>query len=1208
MLVKRLEIQGFKSFAERGVLEFGPGVSGIVGANGSGKSNIADAIRWVLGEQNPRQLRCTRMEDLIFNGSGTRRPLGFTEVVLVLDNEQGRLPLDYTEISITRRLYRSGESEYLLNGAPARLRDITELLAGTGLGREGYSIVGQGRIDDILIGSPESRRSLFDEACGIGLHRSRKRDALSRLDDVASRLERVSDVVGELEAQLAPLDRQAAVARSFVAYRDELEGLELWLEAGTVARLRSRMSAAVARLAEAREETESLRERETRLEEEVKTLRTAFSELGELLEQRRRETASSEAARREMAEKARALQTLISDRDRESTLVREEEGRLAERRQRLAVRLEELEAAKAARSGRLADARRELAEAEAECGVLADRLGTLREALEVAKTDLMGVVSRAGAARYELSSAEAELSRLRAEEARLAREAETGREGVSLLSAEVASLAVRLEEVKSEAGRSEAALGELERRQASLEAEALELGAKIEDERSAVAELEIRKSALEAALAAESTWSRSAMAAVAAARNEERTDDRLLGVLGEELEVGPGERVALEVALGRHAGAVVVRTEADLRHYMSYLKSEGVGPAVLVSLDLVNEHLARQPSKTAGAGRLVTLADAVSCPEELRPVVRFFLGDTVMVKTFEEARDAVGSGAARRAVSLDGVLVRAGGVVSVAGGARPGGREAPGGASLERMRLLREVRAELGSRRERLSALAAKRSETDRALAEARAERSRVASRHQGLALERATLSEQLASRGAREAAERERVETAAARLPELGHSILEAETGLLRLEETQRQLSGEEEKLRQEVGGLEVAARAQNESLEAAGRLAGELRVLVATLAEQERAGEAEAGRLTEEAGRLEAEADQYGRRLDRLALEKEEAAAELGPLQATLAEAADRPGAGSTEDLEAWRQRRDKVTGDLEARESELSGVRAALAESTGRERREETRLARLEVEEEMAVRRLRRDYGEDWEEKAGRLGPDRPDLSEEEAAARVGELRQALSGLGVVNIGAIEEHRRLLERVTFLKGQAQDLEEARESLLRLIAEMDETMAARFEEGFLVVRRAFRERVSQLFGGGKGDLILTDRDDLLGSGIDILVEPPAKRLQSLALLSSGERALAALALLLSFLESRPCPCVVLDEIDAPLDDTNVGRFATALTSLAGVRQTQFIVVTHNRATMEISEVLYGATMGEDGVSRLVSVKLEDAAALGDGLAEEAV
>ncbi len=1201
MLVKRLEIQGFKSFVERAVLEFGPGVSAIVGPNGAGKSNIADAVRWVLGEQNPRLLRCARMEDVIFKGSSTRRPTGFAEVVLVLDNEDGTLPLDFTEVCITRRLYRSGESEYLLNDSPARLRDITELLAGTGIGKEGYSIIGQGRIDEVLLAPPEARRSLFDEACGIALHRTRKREALSRLEEVSGRLERVSDIVSELEAQIAPLDRQAAVARRFVACRDELEGLELWLEYRNLTRLQARARATAGRLAEVRERAAALREREARLEAEVRTLRTAQEELGVMLARKEQESAATQAALRELAGEIRSLEKLIADREREAGLVREELDRLEARHERLEARRKEAASAKATRAERLTAARRDLAGLEAERQSLSTTLAAHRSDLERAKTELLEVMSQAGACRYDLTGAQEEGSRLRAEAEKLEREAASAREELGRLTRETDEARKRLEELEAEVERGAGTLAEVERQEAALLDELAALARSSETAQAALRDLETRKASLEASLAAERRWSRPALAVVAASRDRGAAGSGFIGVLGEEVEVPDGDRRAVEAALGRFADALVVRTAEDLRRYVSYLRAEGAGPVVVIPLDLVRRYL-QGLGGTGGADIAASLAGRVTCPDELRPVVDYLLGGTVLAQDLDEALALVEGGRWRRAVTPDGVVVRPGGAVSTG----PGASGAPaGGDTLARMREIRRLREDLEERAAEAAALARRRAAAEERLSRLRAERAALSSRLESLTLERTRLSEEVSSKRRRSAFLRERVEVSRLELPELERRRRASEERARELRERLACLEGQEGRLREDITLRETQVRAEEEELAAVNGGVNELKVLLATLEEQERSGRSEEQRLSEEMGRLGEDRARLASRLEKLDEERKKALEDLEVLRRRL-ESSRAAAPRTTEDLEAWKERRRETAERLAAVEAELARVRAELADLTDRERRDETRLARIEAEVEVAARRLRRDYGEDWESRACRSGPEASGLSDAEVSARVEELRREMAGLGVVNIGAIDEHRRLTQRVEFLRGQAQDLEEARNSLLRLVEEMDETMARRFEEAFLAVRRRFRVWVPELFGGGRGDLVLTDRDDLLESGVEVLVEPPSKKLQTLALLSAGERALAALALLLSFLEVRPSPFVLLDELDAPLDDVNVRRFIAAVLQVASKGRSQFILITHNKLTMEMADNLYGATMGEDGVSRLVSVRLEDRDEFGRRLERE--
>lgn len=1218
VFVRRLEIQGFKSFADRVVLEFGPGVTGIVGPNGAGKSNVTDAVRWVLGEQNPRLLRSSRMEDVIFNGSATRKPLGFAEVVLTLDNQDGRFGVDFTEISLTRRLFRSGESEYLVNGVPARLKDIADLLAGTGLGREGYSLIGQGRIDEILAATPESRRAVFDEACGIGIHRGRKREALARLDEIAARLERVSDVTAELKAQLAPLEQQAEVARTFVAYRDELERLELWLESRALVEIRSKTAAARARLDELDRKAAALKDRRDRLTERARVLRSAETELAELMERKREEAAASEAALRRLSDQVADLDRKLADIRREAELFEAERGRVKERLERTEARLAEVEADRAVQAERRAEIVADLEELARREASAKGEVSRLKAAEREAGRGLEQILGDVRDRRYRLRTAEAELARLTDERARLARQAEAARRELAEVERELAQSSSRLSGLESQAAACSRALQDCETREADLVRRLEELGRRMDEERTVVMGLDSRRVELEAALAASETGARSALAAVAAARDGPSPGsgpwtDGFVGVLGEVLEFDPVHGPAVQAALGPLVGAIVVRTEADLRRTLSHLRKERLGPAAVLALDLVDRRLAGGGSRrrgTAAPGRssdqgagLTLLAGLVRCPEVFRPVVDLLLGDTAFTRDYEAARDLVAGGAARRAVTPDGLLVRPGGIVSFPGQQGPG----RGDLSLAALRELREVRRAAEAARGRLESLAAERREAEKALAEARTERTRLAQSHRTLSGDIAALSARVKQLDTRRSALAERLTGAALAEPEIQRRLAALAKEKVEHEQAIEELGRREAQARSGLGDLENALAAAEEALAETLNRLGEAKVEAATLAEKERAAAEEVERLGREIERLRAEAERLEERLAELGQKTRQFSEEVQPLRERLTAVSSSGARPSEQDLETWRTRQKELAAELQAVEKELDEVAAALDESSQRRQREQTRLARLEAEEEMTLRRLRRDWGDDWEARVQPPPPTAALRDEETVRARLTELRRAIGELGVVNIGAIEEYRRLSERIDFLARQAADLAEAREGLVRLVAEIDRTMAAKFEEGFLAVRRLFREKVPELFGGGRGDLILTDRGNLLDSGIEVLVEPPAKKLQSLALLSAGERALSALALLLAFLEVRPSPFVILDEIDAPLDDANVARFCSAVAGLVSRSSTQFIIVTHNKTTMELAEGLYGVTMGEDGVSRLVSVKLEDREAFRRRVMEEA-
>ncbi|NEK57512.1 chromosome segregation protein SMC [Geodermatophilus sabuli] len=1185
MFLSSLTLKGFKSFASATTLRLEPGITAVVGPNGSGKSNVVDAIAWVLGEQGAKSLRGGKMEDVIFAGTAGRPALGRAEVTLTIDNADGALPIEYTEVSITRRMYRSGESEYEINGDKVRLLDVQELLSDSGIGREMHVIVGQGQLDAVLSGRPEDRRAFVEEAAGVLKHRKRKEKALRKLDAMQANLDRLADLTAELRRQLKPLGRQAEVARRAAGVQADLRDARLRLLADDLTHLRTALdrdvadeAAARARRAVVEAELGEASRRESGLES---ALAANAPLLGSAQDTWYRLSA--------LAERFRGVAQLATERHRHlaaappAAAVGRDPDQLEAEAERVAATETELAAGLTAERDRLAAAvtartalEAALTEAERAWVAAARALADRREGL----ARLSGQVA---AARSRVSAGESEIERL----------ALAAREAADRAQAAAERLAVRREEVTDEE-QADVALVTAHQDAVAAHAEAAravtELAAAERAAERDRASWQARRDTLAQGLAPAD-----GAAAVLAAG--------LPGVHGpvtDRLGVEPGAEVPLAAALGGMADAVVVGGVADAAAALAHLKAADGGRAGLLVTG-GPPPLPRQGWPDLPAGTRWAL-DLVSAPDELAPALARSLDRVAVVPDLDTAAALVATHPRVRAVTADGDLV--GADWSVGGQAN-----APSGL---------EVRARVDAADRELTAAAARATDlADRLAAARQTARDRSADVDTTLAARqaadrtRSAVAAQLAELGAaaRSAAgEAERSTAARVRAEQALEQAVTALAALeVRLSEAEAAPVAEEpdptdrDRLR-----LEVAAARQGET---------EARLAVRTAEERARAlaGRADSLRRQarqERAARERAAAAQVARERGARVAARVAAGAEaaLGALAESLARAA---------------AERDELARARTAREAELLEVRARVRAATGElERltdevhRDEVARAEQRYRIEALEARAAEEYGVDLPTLLAEYGPAAPvpptpaQLAAAAAAGepepapvpfdRAGQERRAaraerdLATLGKVNPLALEEFAALEERHGFLATQLEDLKATRRDLLTVVREVDERIHDVFASAFADVQREFEQVFATLFPGGHGRLTLTDPEDLLTTGVEIEARPPGKKVKRLSLLSGGERSLTAVALLVAIFRARPSPFYVLDEVEAALDDVNLGRLLRLVEQLRST--SQLIVITHQKRTMEIADALYGVSMRGDGITGVISQRLRDA------------
>ncbi|TMQ53320.1 MAG: chromosome segregation protein SMC [Candidatus Eisenbacteria bacterium] len=1149
MFLEKLELQGFKSFVDKTEILFGGGITGVIGPNGCGKTNVSDAIRWVMGEQSARQLRGDSMEDVIFSGSPKRKPLGLAEVHITLRNDRGVLPTEYSEVTISRRVFRSGMSEYFLNKTPCRLKDIRDLFFDTGMGSHAYSVIERQMVDHVLSDNSGHRRFLFEEASGITKYKARKKEALAKLEATEGDLTRLNDIVFEIERELRALARQVAKARRHQRLREEVRDLDLELTAGHVEALRRREIESRDQWQEETVRREGVAAALGALEAGLNDQKLALLEL-----ERELTTAQGGLRDREAAAEAAAMRERMQE-----TVGREREA--VERRTALAA---ERDAAQNAAEA----AEHDLAAVDAELRGRRD-LATERKQLSL---DLFSTEGEKRGACERIRERQSSLAERR--DAAAARRAE--------LESRVADLGRRLE--AGVAGRRdlEVEREEAERTVSEVAASIEALAASVRESAAALAKRREVAAAAESRLKTLLELKREfegVSEGVKALMGAGRRPAGVLGVVADVLEVPALYLDALEASLGEASAFVLVEDRAALTRALERLRGLDLGRATLV--DLASLAPVAPPAIPEGEGVVGRASEVVRCGDRFRPLVERLLGSVVVVLNRETAsRLAAGAEGGLRFVSLDGEVwergrVRAGSAKSLSG-------------LLHREMEIRDLSGQLAdetlaieAQERELLALESGRARllADRAAAEAEVELRRVAL--EALVRER-------------EAAERES-QWAVAESEDRGREVAaveaELETLARALQQAEEELAAFQRELdqaRAQLADLDGAVNALESRRDTGSKRAQEAREKLLALSRDEGEWQAEWARA--EQTRRELEAGLSARAAERGASHSqiEEIEAEISGLSA-----------GLTGLLEGESSQRERVVELQKGFAALRTAVQAAEEEARGR-RFEHTELAELLHQLELArvqargeldrtFERLRSEYQMDPES----WTPEPPEAGFDDAAVRrqLEEARQKLQTLGAVNLLALEEYTKKKERHSFLVQQRSDLTSARVQLLEAIEKINVTASQLFSETFVKVQEHFRDIFKTLFEGGDAELRMVGEDPL-ECEIEIAAKPRGKHLQSISLMSGGERALTAIALLFAIYLVKPSPFCLLDEVDAPLDDANVDRFLSMLERFSA--KTQFIVITHNKRTMEAAGSLYGVTMEELGVSKLVSVRFE--------------
>ena len=1182
MYLKALELRGFKSFPEKTRLTFEKPITAIVGPNGSGKSNIADALQWVMGEMSSKALRGGKMEDVIFGGTEKRAQVGFAEVTLVLDNSDGGLSVDSDEVEVTRRYFRSGESEYYINRKAVRLRDVNELFMDTGLGRDGYSIIGQGKVDSILSQRSTDRREIFEEAAGISRFRHRKEESERKLERAEEDLLRVNDKISELEMQVEPLRRQSEVAKKYLILRDELRGLEIsiWLN-----------------------ELDELQEKNKKLNEDALASSGALERAKAELEAVNKAAEAFSAGMHEKDEEAESVRSEITASD---AMAAETESELAVLRTRLGHNKESIERAEEEilrqegqnsgleaqikeRRSRVAGIDKELEEKKLELSKLSERADALSDTESENQRRIVELTDKNRQASAELSQKKSELSGLAA----FMQEAED-RESAALR--ELSAHAEKLETTKAEAREVDAAIAKTEERETSGKNVAAGYSMRLKSKRDKTEELNAKcmrlrmdhnalKSRIQILSDMERDYEGYGKAVKTVMREAKRgTLNGIHAPVAELIKTPDKYALAIEVALGAALQQIVVSTDIDGKAAINMLERRDGGRNTFIPLNVTRGSRLNAPGIENEEGFEGIASDLISYDPKYEGVMLQLAGRTAVVKNLDYAVKIARKFSHKfRIVTLNGQVINAGG--SMTGGSAPSNSGILSRAN--ELKALQEKesgmtdelqRAENSLETEKRALAAAeyelKTAEDELNVCREELARLRGSKEHYGLLI--ASIEERAAELKNERSGSSERAAELKARADAVRAEILRLE----KLEESSRL------ELERESGGRDALSEKRRELMAEEAEIKAVMASLSAERETQENAiTELDALRLglvgdkekqAETIDSLKLEADEIGRSisLDEAKLESRRASSER--LRAKLKAITD-----ERLRLEAERTKTEKEYRDRYQRIIDLERDAARI---------EQKRQA-AEMEEKTITDKL----WDSYELTRATAREQRLEIESYPAAKRrTGELRRSISALGTPNLGAIEEFERVNTRYTYLTEQRDDIEKARGELLSIIADITGEMKEIFKTEFSRISESFKETFLELFGGGRAALELEDEENILDCGIEIKVQPPGKTLKTITLLSGGEKAFVAIALYYAILKIRPTPFVIMDEIEAALDEANVTRTANYMRKLSD--KTQFLVITHRRGTMEEADILFGVTMQEQGVSRVLKMDVEEA------------
>ena len=1181
MYLKRLELQGFKSFADKTILELMPGITTVIGPNGSGKSNISDAIRWVLGEQSMKSLRGTKSLDIIFAGTQNRKSLGFAEASLVFDNSDGALPIEYTEVTVTRKIYRSGETGYYINKVPCRLKDVLELFMDTGIGKDGYSIIGQGKIDEILSNKSEDRRHIFEEAAGIVKYRTRKQESEKKLEHTKLNLLRINDILTEIEGNLEPLQMQADKAKKYLNLREELKNIEIGLFVYNIEKYKQDLEKVVQDIEIMQSQCNDEEGRLERVKILKEELKSSIDEITETIENMSNIGFESQKQIEQLNSDINVAKTRISNNnennDRYLKEIEEQNAKIKE----LKDEIEQKEAKKDNLKQNKEKFEKELNEKQAELDKLTEKLSSKELEIEGYKHTVEENTDKKYELQSEINAQNINYQNFEKRQAQIKQEMQSTISELDGTRLNKEDIAKQFNEIENKKNKAQNSLNEVakQREEANQKIKSFESNINILS-----SEMRIKESRLKFLIETEKEkegYIKSVKSLLKDCENIKELGKGMNGVLANIIEVPDDLQTAIEMCLGASLQNIVTETETDAKRLVEHLRKNNLGRASFLPISSVR---GKKLDKIKGneSGVIGIASDLVKYNKKYEQIILNLLGRTVIVDNMDTAiKVAKQNGYTFRIVTTEGDLINPSGAIT-------GGSVAKKTVNiLGRGKEIEKLEKEIKNLKQKIEKL-----ENDKQNYEESIE---------GILELSANLEKELQEIDITYATEKQKVIS-------INENIEKLEKRLNRLKEEQANLEKQKEEAVSTKGDLQVEINKIVEQNEELSKIITEfaelnkddqkyiddlnfditnLKISVSSFDESEASIQEIQERINQELENAHTSIENKNTQIEQIKKDNEELEKSIQETLQKIEEVKESVNSSSSK-IEELKKERAQKSEKLSKQEDEITAKFKVIEDLKGQ-------LVKLDVKKTKIEEDINGVINKMWEEYE--LTPNNAEQYQKPenvalTQRRVNSLRTEIRELGSVNVDSIEEYKNLKDRYDFMSEQRLDLENTMSKLRKVISDMTQIMKEQFKEKFKVINKNFGEVFAELFGGGKAELTLEDEENILECGIEITVQPPGKKLQNMMLLSGGEKAFTAIALLFAILKINPAPFCVLDEIEAALDDVNVFRYADYLKKFTD--HTQFLVITHRKGTMEVADTVYGVTMEESGISKLLSMKLK--------------
>ena len=1181
MYLKRLELQGFKSFADKTILELMPGITTVIGPNGSGKSNISDAIRWVLGEQSMKSLRGTKSLDIIFAGTQNRKSLGFAEASLVFDNSDGALPIEYTEVTVTRKIYRSGETGYYINKVPCRLKDVLELFMDTGIGKDGYSIIGQGKIDEILSNKSEDRRHIFEEAAGIVKYRTRKQESEKKLEHTKLNLLRINDILSEIEGNLEPLQMQADKAKKYLNLREELKNIEIGLFVYNIEKYKQDLEKVVQDIEIMQSQCNDEEGRLERVKILKEELKSSIDEITETIENMSNIGFESQKQIEQLNSDINVAKTRIANNNENNDRYLKEIEEQNAKIQELKDEIEQKEAKKDNLKQNKEKFEKELNEKQAELDKLTEKLSSKELEIEGYKHTVEENTDKKYELQSEINAQNINYQNFEKRQAQIKQEMQSTISELDGTRLNKEDIAKQFNEIESKKNKAQNSLNEVakQREEANQKIKSFESNINILS-----SEMRIKESRLKFLIETEKEkegYIKSVKSLLKDCENIKELGKGMNGVLANIIEVPDDLQTAIEMCLGASLQNIVTETETDAKRLVEHLRKNNLGRASFLPISSVR---GKKLDKIKGneSGVVGIASDLVKYNKKYEQIILNLLGRTVIVDNMDTAiKVAKQNGYTFRIVTTEGDLINPSGAITGGSVAKKTVNILGRGKEIEKLeKEIKEVKAKI------------QKLEDDKQNYEESIE---------GILELSANLEKELQEIDITYATEKQKVIS-------INENIEKLEKRLNRLKEEQANLEKQKEEAVSTKGDLQVEINKIVEQNEELSKIINEfaelnkddqkyiddlnfditnLKISVSSFDESEASIQEIQERINQELENAHTSIENKNTQIEQIKKDNEDLEKSIQETLQKIEEVKESVNSSSSK-IEELKKERAQKSEKLSKQEDEITAKFKVIEDLKGQ-------LVKLDVKKTKIEEDINGIINKMWEEYE--LTPNNAEQYQKPenvalTQRRVNSLRTEIRELGSVNVDSIEEYKNLKDRYDFMSEQRLDLENTMSKLRKVISDMTQIMKEQFKEKFKVINKNFGEVFAELFGGGKAELTLEDEDNILECGIEITVQPPGKKLQNMMLLSGGEKAFTAIALLFAILKINPAPFCVLDEIEAALDDVNVFRYADYLKKFTD--HTQFLVITHRKGTMEVADTVYGVTMEESGISKLLSMKLK--------------